>query len=313
MSLAKATGLFALCLIAASNVATAEITIVTTSRSLADIAERIGGDRVGVHSLMRGNANPHNVVPKPSFVMKLRKADLFVHSGLDAEPWVQNLLRSARKPSLLPGGAANVDASEGIALLEIPTSSELSRAMGDIHVFGNPHYLLDPHNGIRVGSTIASRLARLDPANAEAFESRANELEAQLTEMTASLFERVKALKLCPVVTYHRTWSYFLDRFEIEKLGDLEPKPGISSGPRHIASLAEEMRRTRSRLVISASYEDERRASRLARSVEGQHVVLAQDVGALAGARSYPAIFEFNVKTLTEASNQLPASERSCP
>ena len=105
---------------------------------------------------MRGPENPHNVIPKPSFVMKLRKADLFVHLGLDAEPWVPNLLRSARRERLLAGGDGNVDASKGIDLLEVPSRGELTRALGDIHVYGNTHYVLDPLNGIVIGRTIAS-------------------------------------------------------------------------------------------------------------------------------------------------------------
>lgn len=292
--------------------APAEIVVVTTTRSLADIAERIGGDQVKVQSLMRGNANAHNVAPKPSYVMKLRKADLFVHSGLDGEPWVASLLKSARKSALLPGGAANADASTGVTLLEVPMSNELTRAMGDIHVYGNPHYLLDPLNGVRVGYTLASHFARLDPAKAAEFESRAKELDTELNRLTTSLVETVNALELCPVVTYHRTWSYFLKRFEIEKLGELEPKPGIASGPRHISTLAEEMKRTGSRLVISASYEDRRIAGRLEELVGGQHIILAQDVGALPEASSYSAMFEFNVKTLAEAAQKVSTTEGDC-
>jgi ABC-type Zn uptake system ZnuABC Zn-binding protein ZnuA len=140
--------------------ALAEVRVVTTNPTLADLTRQVGGDQVRVMSLMRGPENPHNVIPKPSFVMKLRKADLFVHLGLDAEPWVPNLLRSARQERLLSGGRGNVDTSMGIVLLEVPSQGELTRALGDIHVYGNTHYVLDPLNGIVIGRTIAKALTR---------------------------------------------------------------------------------------------------------------------------------------------------------
>lgn len=293
--------------------ARAEVVVVTTTPSLADIASRVGGEQVRATSLMSGSANVHNVIPKPSFVMKLRKADLFVHAGLDAEPWVPNLLRSARRPALLPGGSANVDASAGVELLEVPASNELTRAMGDIHVFGNPHYLLDPLNGASVGYTIASHLSRLDPAHSQLFESRARELDVELNVLSKQLNDRVKSTGLCSVVTYHRTWSYFLERFGIKKLADIEPKPGIASGPRHIANVSEKMKRTNVRLVVSATYEDERTAKRLAESASGRHVVLAQEVGAVPEVDSYTALFEYNVNALTVAAKAFPHAEGECP
>jgi len=312
MSATTTLGSLALLLATLAVPAQAKVAVVTTTPSLADIAKRIGGQQVTVHSLMRGNENPHNVVPKPSFVMKLRSADLFVHTGLDAEPWVSTLLRSARKHELLPGGDANIDASTGIDLLEIPQNNELTRAMGDIHVYGNPHYLLDPLNGVRVGYTLSSRFADFDPTHAHEYATRAKEMDSELTHQTAVLLKRVQSLALCPVVTYHRTWSYFLKRFDITKLGEIEPKPGIASGPRHIAALSREMRRSASRLVISTSYEDRRIASRLAESVGGKHLVLAQDVEALPGVDRYRVLFETNIGILETAVAIDPPVTKGC-
>ena len=171
-----------------SPVAAAELRVVTPTPALADLARRVGGDRVASSSLMRGPENAHNVVPTPSFALRLRKADLFVHLGLDAEPWVPNLVRSARQQRLLPGGEANVDASPGISLLEVPAPGGLSRAFGDIHVYGNPHYLLDPLNGIRVGLTLAEAFTRADPAGAGAYAANA----AALAERLRALSERLE-------------------------------------------------------------------------------------------------------------------------
>jgi zinc/manganese transport system substrate-binding protein len=296
-----------------ASVAQAEIRVITTTPSLADIVKQVGGEEVRVESLMSGRANGHNVIPRPSFVMKLRKADLFVHSGLDAEPWLPNLVHSSRKIELLPGGAKNLDVSTGIRLLEVPAADELTRAMGDIHVYGNPHYILDPMNGAKVGRTLAAKLGQLDPDHAATFESRAIALEEQLTALTARLADDVNALGLCSVVTAHRTWSYFLERFQIKKLAELEPKPGIAAGPRHIASLAKSMKQKNTRLVLSATYGDVRSAARLAKAVEGRHVILAQEVNALPDATSYISLFETNVKLLVLAAQEIPIGDEGCP
>jgi ABC-type Zn uptake system ZnuABC Zn-binding protein ZnuA len=217
----------------------AEVRVVATNPTLADLTRQIGGEHVRVESLMRGPENPHNVIPKPSLVMKLRKADLFVHLGLDAEPWVPNLLRSARQERLLSGGRGNVNASTGIVLLEVPSQGELTRALGDIHVYGNTHYVLDPLNGIVIGRTIARALTRVEPEHASLFDERARELERDLRALTEKLTQVMEPLAGARVVTYHRTWPYFLERFALEKLDEVEPKPGIAPGPRHITQLAE--------------------------------------------------------------------------
>jgi ABC-type Zn uptake system ZnuABC Zn-binding protein ZnuA len=285
--------------------ALAEVRVVTSNPSLADLTRQIGGEQVRVESLMRGPENPHNVIPKPSFVMKLRKADLFVHLGLDAEPWVPNLVRSARRARLLAGGEGNIDASRGIELLEVPSRGELTRALGDIHVFGNTHYLLDPLNGIVVGRTIARALARVDPEHSALFEEGTHELERSLRALTATLLERMKPLAGVRVVSYHRTWPYFLKRFALKKLAEVEPKPGIAPGPRHVARVAEQMEQNGVGLVIVETFSNQKTARRLADLAAGRVVLLAQEVNALSGVETYQALFEYNVEVLLAAHGEL--------
>jgi zinc/manganese transport system substrate-binding protein len=301
------TGLLLLLLSLAPN-ALAEIRVVATNPTLADLTRRVGGEQVRVESLMRGPENPHNVIPTPSLVMKLRRADLFVHLGLDAEPWVPNLLRSARREQLLAGAAGNVDASLGIELLEIPARSELTRAMGDIHVYGNTHYVLDPLNGIAIGHTISKALSRVEPEHASRFEARAQELEGALRTLTEKLIERMKPLSGARVVTYHRTWPYFLRRFALEKLAEVEPKPGIAPGPRHIARLAKEMEANDVRLVIVETFSDAKSAERLAALGGGRAVVLAQEVDAVPEVTTYEELFEYDVEALLAARRALSGS-----
>jgi zinc/manganese transport system substrate-binding protein len=285
--------------------ALAEVRVIATNPTLGDLARRVGGEQVRVESLMRGPENAHNVIPKPSLVMKLRRADLFVHLGLDAEPWVSNLLRSARRERLLAGGEGNVDASRGIGLLEIPSRTQLTRAMGDIHVYGNTHYVLDPLNGIAIGRTIAGALSRADPEHASLFEKRAQELERKLRALTEKLVRRMEPLAGTRVVAYHRTWPYFLERFALKKLAEVEPKPGIAPGPRHIARVAKEMEENGVGLVIVETFSDLNTAQRLADLVGGRVVVLAQEVNALPDVKTYEALFEHNVEALLAAQREL--------
>ena len=285
--------------------ALAEVRVVTSNPSLADLTRQVGAEQVRVESLMRGPENPHNVIPKPSFVMKLRKADLFVHLGLDAEPWVPNLVRSARRERLLAGGEGNIDASRGIELLEVPSRGELTRALGDIHVFGNTHYMLDPLNGIVVGRTIARALARVDTEHAALFEEGARALERSLRALTATLLERMKPLAGLRVVSYHRTWPYFLKRFALKKLAEVEPKPGIAPGPRHVARIAAQMEQNGVGLVIVETFSNQKTARRVAELAGGRVVLLAQEVNSHSGAETYQALFEHNVEALLAAQGEL--------
>jgi ABC-type Zn uptake system ZnuABC Zn-binding protein ZnuA len=285
-----------------------EMRVVTTSPALADLAFEIGGSAMEVEALMRGPENPHNVVPKPSLVMKLRKADLFVHIGLDAEPWVPLLVRSARRQRLLPGGSGNVDASRGVVLQEVPSPGGLSRAFGDIHVYGNTHYLLDPMNGIIVARTIAEAAERVDPKHRELYRDNLETLEKRLLSLTDRLVERMRAHRGTPVVTYHRTWPYFLRRFSLEKIAEVEPKPGIAPGPKHIAKLAEQMSREGVPVVIVETFSNQKIAEHVAGRADARVVVLAQEVNALPGVDSYERLFEYNVKALIEAFGQ-PAAK----
>ena len=206
---------------------------------------------------------------------------------------------------LLSGGKGNVDTSVGIVLLEAPSHSELTRALGDIHVYGNTHYVLDPLNGIVIGRTIARALARVDPEHASLFDDRAGELERDLRALTEKLIRAMAPLAGSRVVTYHRTWPYFLKRFNLEKQGEVEPKPGIAPGPRHIARIAEEMKTNGVGLVIVETFSNQRTARRLAELAEARTVLLAQEVKAVSEVETYQALFEYNIEALLAAHRDL--------
>src|SRR5437667_7780222 len=153
-------------------VAHAQLKIVTTAPDYADIAKQIGDDKVDVHSVMKGPENVHNVMAKPTEMVYLNKADLFVHSGLDTEPWRDNLMKGARNPRILDKRPGNVDMSNGIELKEVPTG-KIDRSLGDMHAYGNPHYTLNPQNAQRMAATLVKAMMRADPANAEIYTQRA--------------------------------------------------------------------------------------------------------------------------------------------
>lgn len=288
----------------------ATIRVVATSQAYADIARSVGGGLVRVEAIMRGPENPHNVVPKPSHMMKLRRAKLFIYSGLDAEPWVPLLIKGARKHAFLPGQTGNVDASRGIALKEIPKSGQLSRALGDIHVFGNPHYILDPENGIVVAETILNALERVDPTHGESYQRNFDDYATRIRETTRRLEREMAPYRGTKVAIYHRAWPYFFDRFGMVKVAEVEPKPGITPGPRHLNECIEKMKAAGVKLVVVETFSSRKNAQFIAEKVGGQAVVLALDVRALPQCDTYLNMIEYNVHTMIGAMREVGIQPR---
>ncbi len=293
--------------------APAAVRVVTSTPTLADITRQIGGDLVTVESIMRGPEDIHNCIARPSSMMKLRKADLFVHSGLDAEPWVPLLINGAREPKLLYGQPGNVDASAGIALKEIPTRGGLSRALGDIHVFGNTHYAMDPLNGIIIAGTITRALMQADPAHRAEYEAGDEAFAARIRAMTERLEAETAPYRGTPVVTYHRSWPYFLDRFGLRKVAEVEPKPGITPGPQHVSECVETMKSHGARIVIFEPFNNRKTAEAVAERAGGVAVVLAGQVDALPEVKTYEQLFEHDVQALLAAFREAGVEPHSEP
>ncbi len=294
-----------LCISTTSAVTSAQVRVVTTTPGYADIVKQVGGEHVQVESVMRGPENVHNVVPKPSYMMKLRKADLFIHSGLDAEGWVPQLIQGARRSHLLPGEAGNVDVSREVQLKEVPTRAQLTRALGDIHVYGNPHYALDPLNGTVIARTITDALKQTDSAYAETFEKNYEAYAKRLRELTQRLVAEMKPYSGTAVVVYHRTWPYFLNRFGLARAAEIEPKPGIAPGPGHLSQCVATMKARGTKVVIIGTYDNKKNAEFISRRGGGKVVLLAQEVRAVPEVDSYEKLFEYNVRKLLRAFKEL--------
>src|SRR5947208_2424958 len=177
---------FIFALLAMPLLASADLKIVTTTTDYADIARQIGGDKVDVHSVMKGPENVHNVMAKPTEMVFLNKADMFVHSGLDTEPWRDNLLKGARNPRVMFGKPGYVDMSEGIELKEVPTG-KIDRSMGDVHAYGNPHFTANPQVAQRMAVTLVKAMVALDPKNGDFYKENAKKFVSDMGEVAKKL------------------------------------------------------------------------------------------------------------------------------
>jgi len=280
--------------------ASEKLNIVTTLPDLKSIADEVGGNRVEVFAIATGFQNPHFVDPKPSYILKLSKADIFVTVGLDLESgWVPSLLNSARNPRIIKGGEGYVDASTDVPLLQVPSS--VSRAEGDIHIYGNPHYWLDPENGKIIAQNIYQALVRMDREGevyySENLRRFKDKLDTKIQEWTAM----IRPLRGTKIIAYHNEWPYFEQRFGLQIVDFLEPKPGIPPTASQLARVIREMLRDNIKVIITSPYFTTDSAELVARNVGGKVVTLATSVGAEEHVRTYINLFDYNVAKIVEA------------
>jgi zinc/manganese transport system substrate-binding protein len=212
--------------------------VITTTADLASLVQEVGGEFVQVESLSKGFQNPHFVEAKPSLVVKLMDADLFIQTGLDLEVgWAPLLIQSARNPRIQPGSKGFLEASSAIATpMEVPQNP--SRAMGDVHPGGNPHFLTDPENGKLVAGLIANKLSELDSVHAADYAKNLATFNAEIDRNLQKWGEEMRPFKGQKYVSYHRSWIYFAERFGLVLAGEIEPKPGIPPTAQHTAESA---------------------------------------------------------------------------
>jgi ABC-type Zn uptake system ZnuABC Zn-binding protein ZnuA len=275
------------------------LAVVTTTEDLAAIAREVGGERVRVTALCRGYQDPHFVDAKPSYMVQLRNAALFVQVGRDLEVgWAPGLLNGARNPRILPGAAGHVDASTHVQVMEIPRT--VSRAQGDVHPYGNPHYWLDPANGAPIARAIRDGLARVSPADAALFERRCADFERRLAAAVVRWNEQARSLGLLGrrVVTYHRSWSYFARAFELEVVDFVEPRPGIPPSPSHVQGLVTRMKQGDVALLVMEDFFDPRLPRRISDQTGVPLAILPTSVGAEPSIRTYFDLFDHLLATL---------------
>lgn len=286
--------------------AQARLNVVTSTEDLASIAREVGGERVEVIALARGYQDPHFVEPKPSFILAVNRATLYIAVGRELEiGWLPPLLTSSRNARIQPGAAGYLDASLNVRILEIPTG-QITRAMGDVHPLGNPHYWLDSGNGRRIAQAVRDRLSELAPDGRAYFAQRHDDFDKRLAAAEQRWDAAMAPYRGTKLVTYHRSWPNFMDRFGLEVIGYVEPKPGIPPSPSHVLALIEEMKRQNVKLIVVEPYFSLKTPQSVANRVGGGRVlVLAPSVGGAKEVTDYIRLFEYNVNLLVGALKQV--------
>jgi zinc/manganese transport system substrate-binding protein len=275
--------------------------VVTTTEGLASIAREVAGDDAHVESLSRGSQDPHFVDANPVLAVKLRRADLLVDVGIELEAgWLPPLVNQARNGSIQPGGKGRLTVAGVVQVLEAPTGP-VDRSMGDLHPGGNPHFLSDPRRVEAIAVGIVGKLAELDPKNAAKYQARLADFRRRLGEARARWEAQLARVRGQPVVTHHRTLSYFTDWAGLRRVGELEPKPGTPPPPSHIADLVGVVKAQGVRAILVESYYDLRPAETLARFSGAKVVVIPGDVGGDPAAKDWFSYEDLVVRRVVEA------------
>jgi zinc/manganese transport system substrate-binding protein len=281
--------------------AAGKIQIMTATTDLAALAQEVGGDRVDVESVARGYQDPHFVDAKPSFLLKLKKADLLIVVGLELEiGWLPPLITQSTNPKIQVGAPGYFDASRFARILEIPTG-QVTRAEGDVHPLGNPHYWLDPENGLRIAKGIADKLSEMRPNDAAYFAQRYTDFEGRLKQADQRWLDQMKPYAGRKIVTYHRSWPNFADHFHLDVAGYVEPRPGIPPSPQHTVELIGQMKRDNIKVICVEPYFDLKTPNAVARETGGQVLVLPPSVGGEKEITDYFKLFDYDIAKLKQA------------
>lgn len=270
---------FTLLVVAGAAPARAAVRVVTTIQTFRALAAEIGGDKVEVSALVGEAVDPHKVDPRPSYALQLNRAALLIHVGLDLEKgWLPPLIEQSRNPKIQAGQAGNLDASTvGIEVLDVGGGT--SRAMGDVHPRGNPHYWLPPANALKVARAIADRLGAIDPGNSAAYHQGYQKLAGNLAAKGKEWEAQIAGLRGIKIVTYHKSWTYLSRWLGLVEIGYIEPKPGVPPDPAHLIQLVGEARRTGARLCLVEAYYPRNTAQRVVDLAKLKLLALAPDVG----------------------------------
>jgi len=278
----------------------AKLNVVATLPDYGEVARAIGGDKVDVTVLAKPTEDSHFVDAKPSFILKLNRADALIEGGAELEMgWLRPLLEGSRNSKIQAGASGRIVASEGIQMLDIPAT--VSRAQGDIHTMGNPHFMVDPLRAMKVAEHIANAFSKLDPASASAYEAN---LKMFKETMDRKMQEWTKALGPFhgqSVAAYHDSWVYFADRFGFHIDIFLEPKPGISPSPSHLATVIKKMKQQHIRAILVEPFHDRKIAESVASHTGAQVVDFAQYPGAFSHTQTYFELMDTLVTRLAGA------------
>jgi len=288
-------------LLATSSHAQGKLNVIATTEDLASIAREVGGDRITIESIAKGYQDPHFVEAKPSFILKLQRADLLIVVGRELEiGWLPPLVQQSRNGKIQPGAEGYLDASLTAQILEIPNGN-ITRAMGDVHPFGNPHYWTDPENGKRIGKAVSEKLVQFRPNDRAVFEPRLADFTAHLDAAEKRWLAMMAPYKGTKVVTYHRSFPNFAERFGLDIVGYVEPRPGIPPTPQHTLDLINEMKRQNIKLVLVEPYFDLKTPQAIGRDTGAEVLVMPPSVGGVKEITDYFKLFDYDINLLINA------------
>jgi zinc/manganese transport system substrate-binding protein len=283
----------------------ATVNVVTSTEDLGSLTREVGGDKVKVEALGKGYQDPHFVEAKPSFILKLNKADLLVVVGRELEiGWLPPLIDQSRNARIRPGADYYLDASLTARILEMPTG-QITRAMGDVHPLGNPHYWLDPDNGRRIAQAIQGKLAQISPADAPYFSERYADFDKRLSEAEKRWDAMVAPYRGLKIVTYHRSWPNFAERFGFEVVGYVEPRPGIPPSPSHTLELIQEVKRLGVKILLVEPYFDLKTPQSIGRETGAKVLVMTPSVGGVPEVTDYIKLFDYDLNLLLSAIKEM--------
>ena len=275
----------------------ARLNVVATTPDLGALARAIGGDQVDVKVLAKPTEDPHFVDAKPSHIVTLNRADVLIEGGAELElGWLPPLLENSRNSKIASGAAGRIVASQGIEMIEIPATFD--RSKGDVHSLGNPHFLIDPVRAKTVASHIAEQLAKVQPASADVFRNNLKTFNTALDAKYAQWQKTLEPFKGAKIVTYHRDFVYFAQRFNLVVLETLEPKPGIAPSPAHLAQVISAMRAEKARVILVQPYQNRKTAETVARQTSAVVLDAPQQPGAVPGTDTYLDLMDRLIQTI---------------
>jgi zinc/manganese transport system substrate-binding protein len=275
--------------------------VVSSIPTLGSLAKEVGGNRVEVESLGKGYQDPHFIEPKPNLMLVLNRADLLLYVGLELEiGWLPPLVLGSRNPKIQPGELGNLDCSQAIPVLDVPTT-RVDRSMGDIHPQGNPHYWLPPGNARIIAREIAQRLEQLDPEGRADYEKNLAAFVARVDTKARQWESLTRKLRGMRIATYHKSWSYVSQWLGLEEVGYVEPKPGIPPDPQHLARLIALMKQKQAKLLLMEDFYNKSVASLVAEKAGARLLDLPTDVGAKPEIKDWFALVETVVRTISSS------------
>ena len=287
------------------SVAHAKLNIVAATPDMGAVAKEVGKDKIDVINIAKPTEDPHFVDAKPSFIVKLNKADLLIDGGLQLEiGWLPPLVTGARNQKILAGNAGYLVASTGIKALEVPAASD--RSMGDVHPLGNPHFMLDPLNGKIVAANISERLCQIDATNCDYYKNNLKDFAQRLDKKLSEWQKMLEPFRGTKIVTYHKTFPYFVSRFNLNVVGELEPKPGIPPSPTHINNLIQLMKNERVKLVTIEPFRERKTPEFIASQTGAKIIVFPIMVGGQKETEDYISLFDYNIGQIASALKAKP-------